>query len=103
MAKKSEDERDLNHLKDLAGQVERYHLQAQELGRMQIGRPLLECPGCGLYEDELADLTVVVCGIDAPGIDSGLRFEPLDEKDGTWLCPACHGLVLLSPEGPEPT
>jgi hypothetical protein len=90
-------------LKDLAGQVERYRLQAEELGRMQVGRPLLECPGCGLHEDELADLTVVVCREGAPGLDTGLRFLSQDEEDGTWLCPACFGLVRTRPEGLLPT
>jgi hypothetical protein len=88
MAKEIDEEGDLEHLRRLAGQVERYRLQAEELGRLQIGRPLLECPSCGLHEDELADLSVVVCTEDAPGQDTGLRFQSLDD-DGTWLCPGC--------------
>jgi hypothetical protein len=103
MAKHFEPNRDPGPLNDLANQVERYRLQAEELGRMQVGRPLLECPGCGLHEDELADLTVVVCTSDAQGTDTGLRFSPLDEEDGTWLCPSCMGLVRTSLEGAEPT
>ena len=94
MAKEFDSDRDLHHLRDLAGQVESYRLQAEELGRLQAGRALLECPSCGLREDELADLTLVVCAMDAPGIDTGLRFE--ESEEGAWMCPSCHGLVRLA-------
>lgn len=89
MAKDFDEGRDRAHLRSLAGQVERYRLQAEELGRLQVGRALLECPSCGLHEDELADLTVVVCRPEQPGIDTGERFQPLDDEDATWICPGC--------------
>lgn len=95
MAKEFESERDLHHLRDLAGQVDTYRLQAEELGRLQVGRPLLECPSCGLREDELADLTLVVCTPQEPETDTGLRFLSVDDGEETWICPACHGLVHL--------
>jgi hypothetical protein len=95
MAKKFDSDHDLHHLRDLAGQVESYRLQAEKLGRLQAGRPLLECLSCGLREDELADLTFVVCTMDEPGIDTGLRFA--EGEDGTWMCPACQGLVQIAP------
>ena len=98
MAKEFDSDRDLHHLRDLAGQVETYRLQAEELGRLQVGRALLECPSCGLREDELADLTLVVCTVEEPGIDTGLRFAG---DEGSWICPACHGLVTL-PNGSDP-
>ena len=103
MAKNFEDDLGKDALKDLAGQVETYRLQAELLGRMQVGRPLLDCPGCGLHEDELADLTVVVCLADEPGIDTGMRFLPADEEGGTWICPGCGSPVRTVPEGFEPT
>ncbi|HXP90792.1 MAG TPA: hypothetical protein VN931_07695 [Fibrobacteria bacterium] len=94
MAKDFEHGRDRLPLREVAGQVESYRRQAEELGRMQVGRPLLECPSCGLYEDELADLRFMVCAEDKPGVDTGLRFLPMDGGD-TWMCPACHGVVGL--------
>ena len=93
MAKEFESDRDLHHLRDLAGQVESYRLQAEELGRLQAGRSLLECPSCGLREDELADLTFVVCTVEEPGIDTGLRFEPVSEDKSSWFCPSCHAII----------
>lgn len=95
MAKEFDDDQGLHHLRDLAGQVERYRLQAEELGRLQAGRPLLECPACGLREDELADLTLVVCTPEEPGIDTGMRFEPLTDEGSRWICPACRGIMDL--------
>ena len=100
MAKEFDSDRDLHHLRDLAGQVESYRQQAEELGRLQAGRPLLECPSCGLREDELADLTLVVCTRDEPGIDTGLRFA--EGEDGTWMCPSCHAVVSM-PDFPTDT
>jgi len=81
-------------LREVAGQVESYRQQAEALGRMQVGRTLLDCPSCGLYEDELADLRVVCCFPEEPGKDTGLRFLP-SEGGETWMCPACHGVVGL--------
>ena len=96
MPKESGNDHDKDPLMDLAGQVERYRLQAEELGRLQVGRPLLECPDCGFHEDELADLSVVVCSPDEPGVPTGLAFQPLDESGSTWLCPGC-GLPFSAP------
>jgi hypothetical protein len=87
-------------LREVAGQVESYRRQAEALGRLQVGRTLLECPSCGLYEDELADLRVVCCLPDEPGTDTGLRFLPMEGGE-TWMCPACHGVVGL-PGGSDP-
>ena len=92
MAKEFDSDHDLRHLRDLAGQVESYRLQAENLGRLQAGRAFLECPSCGLREDELADLTFVVCTVGEPGIDTGLRFEATSE-DTTWICPSCHAII----------
>lgn len=100
MSKEFDEEGDLDHLKDLAGQVDSYRRQAEELGRMQVGRPLLECPSCGFHEDELADLSVVVCSPDHPGTDTGLRFEPLDDEGSVWACPGC-GLPVQVPDHPS--
>ena len=94
MAKDFEQGRDRFPLRELAGQVESYRLQAEELGRMQVGRSLLECPSCGLYEDELADLRFMVCAAGKPGMDTGLRFLPIEGGE-SWMCPACQGVVGL--------
>lgn len=91
MAKEFDNDRDIHHLRDLAGQVESYRLQAEELGRLQAGRALLECPSCGLREDELADLTLVVCTAEEPNTDTGLRF--VEMEGGRWMCPSCHAVV----------
>jgi hypothetical protein len=99
MAKEFDNDRDLHHLRDLAGQVESYRLQAEELGRLQAGRALLECPSCGLREDELADLTLVVSTPEEPGTDTGLRFVELE--GGGWMCPSCHALVPPPPASPS--
>ncbi|MBK8804155.1 MAG: hypothetical protein IPN71_19270 [Fibrobacteres bacterium] len=76
-------------LHDLARQVERYRDQAEILGKLQAGRQLLECPSCGLHEDELADLSLIVATEDEPGQDTGLRFSPADDDAGRWICPNC--------------
>lgn len=89
---------DEDALRELAGQVESYHLQAEELGRMLAGHRLLECPNCGLAEDALADLTLRVIHPDRPGEDCGLRFEPLDEDETTWTCPNCGTVFGLDDE-----
>jgi uncharacterized protein (UPF0212 family) len=99
MAKEFDGDRDLHHLRKLAGQVESYRLQAEELGKMQVGRALLECPSCGLREDELADLTFVVCRAEEPAIDTGLRFVELE--GGGWMCPSCQAVVPTSDSPPE--
>jgi hypothetical protein len=93
MPQEFENDRDLQHLRDVAGQLESYRLQAEELGMLQAGRALLECPSCGLREDELADLTFVVCTPEEPGIDTGLRFEASSEDSSTWICPSCHAII----------
>lgn len=74
---------------DLAGQVDNYRRQAERLGRLLSGRQLLECPSCGLHEDELADMTLVVATAQEPGVDTGLRFSAMDDTGSTWWCPSC--------------
>lgn len=74
---------------ELAGQVDNYRRQAERLGRLLSGRHLLECPSCGLHEDELADMTMVVATAEEPGHDTGLRFSAMDDEARTWWCPAC--------------
>ena len=96
MAKEFEHGRDRLPRREVAGQVESYRQQAEELGRLQLGRALLECPSCGLYEDELADLRFMVCAPETPGVDTGLRFLPMEDGE-TWMCPSCRGVV--GPEG----
>jgi hypothetical protein len=76
-------------LRNLAGQVDNYRRQAENLQHLLNGRGLLECPGCGLHEDELADMTVLVATRDRPGEDTGLRFEAMDDAGATWWCPSC--------------
>lgn len=76
-------------LQDLARQVERYRDQAELLGTLQTGRRLLECPSCGLHEDELADLSLIVATDEDPGQDTGLRFLPVEGDSPSWSCPAC--------------
>lgn len=85
-------------LRRLAGQVESYHLQAEEMGRMLAGHRLLECPNCGLAEDALADLTLRVVHPDRPGEDCGLRFECLDDEGTDWTCPNCGTVFGLEDE-----
>jgi len=89
-------ESDDDALQRLAGQVESYHRQAEEMGRMLAGHRLLECPNCALAEDALADLTLRVVHPDHPDEDCGLRFECLDDDGTAWVCPNC-GTVF----GPE--
>ena len=59
---------------ELAGQVDNYRRQAERLGRLLSGRQLLECPNCGLHEDELADMTLVVVTGDV--FDDGVSAAP---------------------------
>lgn len=80
---------DEDALRELAGQVETYHRQAEEVGRMLVGHHLLECPNCGLVEDALADLTLRVVHPDHPDEDTGLRFEAMDDDGTVWKCPNC--------------
>lgn len=89
---------ELDPLKHLASQVDRYRQQAEDLSVLQTGRQLIACPQCGLHEDELADLSLAVCTEDRPGIDTGLRFAPIDDE--SWMCPACQGLVRTQPDLP---
>lgn len=84
--------RDDDPLRRLAEQVESYTRQAQEVGRLVTGHPPLVCPACGLAEDTLADLTVRVVLPDHPEQDTGLRFEPADDSETVWTCPACGEL-----------
>lgn len=81
--------RDDDPLRRLAEQVQSYSRQAEEVGRMVTGHPLLVCPACGLAEDALADLTVRVVHPDHPDEDTGLRFEAADDSEAVWTCPAC--------------
>ena len=74
---------------ELAGQVDNHRRQAEHLGRLLSGRQLLECPSCGLHEDELADMTRIVASAEEPGQDTGLRFAAMDDEETTWLCPSC--------------
>ena len=76
-------------LRNLAGQVDHYRRQAENLQHLLTGRALLECPACGLHEDELADMTVIVVAVDLPGADTGLRFAAMDEDGSYWWCPGC--------------
>jgi uncharacterized C2H2 Zn-finger protein len=80
-------------IRQLAEQVDLYSRQAEEVARMVVGHHLLECPGCGLAEDALADLTVRVVHPDHPGDDTGLRFESLEDDAESWSCPNC-GMVF---------
>ena len=82
---------------DLAGQVDNYRRQAERLGRLLSGRQLLECPSCGLHEDELADMTLIVATAEEPARDTGLRFCALDERESTWSCPSCGLPFSLDP------
>lgn len=84
--------RDDDPLRRLAEQVQTYSRQAEEVGRMVTGHPLLACPACGLAEDALADLTVRVVHPDHPEVDTGLRFEAADESETVWTCPGCGEL-----------
>lgn len=85
-------------LRRLAGQVESYQRQAEEVGSMLAGHHLLECPNCGLAEDALADLTLRVVHPDRPGEDTGLRFEALDDDETTWNCPNCGNVFGMEDE-----
>lgn len=89
MENQERDEAHEDPLQKLAGQVDNYRRQAEHLGRLLSGRALLECPSCGLHEDELADMTIIVATEDEPGDDTNLRFAPLDDDETTWLCPGC--------------
>jgi len=84
---------------ELAGQVDNYRRQAERLGRLLSGRQLLECPSCGLHEDELADMTLVVAAADQPGIDTGLRFLVMDDEGAVWSCPSCGSPFSAGPAG----
>ncbi len=92
------DESHIDPLRDLAEQVENYRRQAEHLGRLMNGRALLECPACGMHEDELADMTRIVATEEMPGKDTGLCFAAMDDEEATWWCPGCgqpfspHGL-----------
>jgi len=98
MENQERDEAHEDPLRKLAGQVDNYRRQAEQLGRLLSGRALLECPSCGLHEDERADMTRIVSTEEDPSRDTGLRFSPLDDDESTWLCPGC-GL----PFSPDPS
>ena len=89
MEKRTPDEPSEDPLQKLAGQVDNYRRQAENLQKLFNGRSLLECPGCGLHEDELADMTVLVATRDRPGVDTGMRFAAMDDQETTWWCPSC--------------
>ncbi len=76
-------------LRNLAGQVDQYRRQAENLRQLLSGRALLECPSCGLHEDVRADMTLVVIAADAPDRDTGLSFSPMDDAGAYWWCPGC--------------
>lgn len=81
---------------DLATQVESLRRQAEDLHAILSGRPLLECPQCGLFEDTTAEMLTITSFPDAWGVDCGLRFLSLDEEGSTWFCPRCGGVAYPS-------
>lgn len=95
--------RDDDPLRRLAEQVQTYSRQAEEVGRMVTGHPILVCPACGLAEDTLADLTIRVVHPDHPDEDTGLRFEAADESEAVWTCPACGELFARPASLDEPS
>jgi hypothetical protein len=98
MENRTPDEPGQDPLQKLAGQVDNYRRQAENLQHLLRGRGPLECPRCGLHEDELADMTVVVAERDRPGQDTGLRFAAMDDQEATWWCPSCG-----TPFTPDPS
>lgn len=97
--KPESDDAHQNPFGELAGQVDNYRRQAERLGRLLSGRQFLECPSCGLHEDELADMTLVVATTEEPGQDTGLRFAAMDEEGATWWCPSCGSPFSAGPPG----
>ena len=78
-------------IKELAQRIKEIQQEVVAQGLAPHHRDLLKCPKCGLYEDALADGTLIVPPEPGAREDTGLRFEKI--RKGVFRCPSCGARV----------
>ena len=73
----------------LAAEVKKLQAQMKAAGMFAHDRELVDCPKCGLEEDVTSEGLLITCRHESPGVDTGLRFQPIDDREDWWRCPAC--------------
>jgi hypothetical protein len=79
----------LKAIKPLAAEIPKLQKRMKALGMFANDRELLDCPHCKLEEDVTSSGMLITCNPDSPGVDTGLRFIPADEREAWWHCPGC--------------
>ena len=79
----------LAELKPLVAEVVRVKAEMKAAGLFTDDRELLECPRCRLQEDVTIGGKLITCEPTSPGVETGLRFTPLDGAELWWCCPRC--------------
>lgn len=75
--------------KPLAMEITKLRAQMKALGLFTNDRELLERPKCKLGEDVTVEGLLITDRPDSLGVETGLRFQPLDDREDWWRCPAC--------------
>ncbi len=76
-------------VRPLAAIITELRARMKAAGLFPNDRELLDCPKCKLEEDVTIDGALITCRSDLSGVDTTLRFQPLDDREDWWICPAC--------------
>ena len=76
-------------IRPLAEVITELRARMKAAGPFPNDRELLDCPKCKLEEDVTIEGMLITCRSDSPGVDTNLRFQPLDDREDWWVCPAC--------------
>src|SRR5688572_22337114 len=75
--------------KPLTAEITKLRAQMEGLGLFAGDRELQDCRKCKLEEDVTAEGLLITSRSDSLGVDTGLRFQSVDDREDWWRCPAC--------------
>jgi len=76
-------------IKPLAAEIKRLQAQLKAAGMFCDDRELLDCPQCKLEEDVTFAGRLITTRSGSRDADTALRFQPVDDRETWWRCPAC--------------
>lgn len=76
-------------IRPLVAEIGKLQSKMKSLGLFPHDRELLSCPKCKREEDVTVEGVLVTCRSTAPGMDSGLRFHQIEDRENWWRCPIC--------------
>ena len=82
-------------IRQLAQRLKGLEAEAAALGYAPLGRELLACGKCGLFEGKVDCGLLYTAKYRNAKADTGLRFTKI--KEGWWRCPSCQCAIAEPP------